>query len=397
MNKKFKYYLPFLFLVILTLACGSVQVGLVTPTADMQQGEDVNVNDPAATLTGDVSSSGDYSNLWVEYWDPKYNYGLALPSHWIVNPTATDSTDGGYMNTRNYTDDYRAAYSVKGNWIGGEPPAGVVSLDFVAFENVFAGQAVEVAISNFLGGDQSVILSVDEISIGRHTAYRVNEASVNDPGETWHTYVFRIQPEIMLLVAAYPQDRIDLADVQEILGSISFSKSEPIVKPVSAPSPAMVIGDVPVLPTNTPLPPGACDPGFLSTPEEVQEVIQYNLEIGNYFPFSYLIGNPFVIGYWGSEGAVLSNQEAFDQLTTNYFPKPEKVFSTSDPALFPALGAVKFEDMWGPDVDVVAALYSTGWGADGLGEAMLAIARCSQNGMDSYYWSGMMYAGGGFN
>jgi hypothetical protein len=92
----------------------------------------------------------------------------------------------------------------------------------------------------------------------------------------------------------------------------------------------------------------------------------------------------------------MTNQEAFDQLKTNYLPLPENVVSTTDPALFPSFGGVKFEDMWDPDVDVVAALYSKGWGADGLGEAMLAIARCSQNGNDSYFWYGVMIAGAGF-
>jgi hypothetical protein len=72
------------------------------------------------------------------------------------------------------------------------------------------------------------------------------------------------------------------------------------------------------------------------------------------------------------------------------------VVSTTDPALFPYLGEVKFDDMWNPDVDVVAALYSKGWGADGVGEAMLAIARCSEGGIDSYFWYGVMIGGAGF-
>jgi len=396
MNKKFKKYIPILFLLVLTLACGSVQVGVVTPTSDDTQGEDVNVNDPAATVTGGGQNSGDFSSLWVEYWDPKYNYGVALPSHWTVNPTATDSVDGGYMNARSYTNEYRTAYSIKGNWIGGEPPVGAVSMDFVAFEGVLPEQSVEIAINNYLGGDQSVILSVEQITVGRHIAYKVTEANINDPSDTYHTLVFRIKPEIMLLVVAYPQDRIDSADVQAILGSISFSKSEPIIKPVIAPFPPLVIGDIPVLPTNTPLPAGACDPGYLGTPEEVQDVIKYNLEIGNYYPFSYMMGNPFVIGYWQGEGVILPREEALNQLKSNYLPLPENVISTSDPALFPSFGGVKFEDMWDPEVDVVAALYSKGWGADGLGEAMLAIARCSQNGNDSYFWYGVMIAGMGF-
>ncbi|MFH2040801.1 MAG: hypothetical protein ABIJ65_15330 [Chloroflexota bacterium] len=397
MNKQLIKHLPVLFIAIVTLACGSVQVGLVTPTSVDLPGDDVNIQDPAATSVGTDQNVEDYSSLWVEYWDPRYNYGVALPSHWVVNPTPTDSVGGGSMSARNYTNEYRTAYSVKGNWVGGEPPEGVVALEFVAFEGVLPEQSVEVAINSFLGGEQSVILSVDEVTIGRHLAYQVNEANINDSSDTWHTFVFRIKPEIMLLVVAYPQDRIELADVQAILGSISFSKSEPITKPKIAPFPPLVIGDIPVLPTSTPLPEGACDPGNLSTAEDMQDALSYNLETGNYSPFSYMMGNPFVIGYWAGEGVSLSREEALDQLKSYYLPSPENVVNITDPALFPDLGNVNFLDMWDPKVDVVAALYSQGWGADGLGEAMLAIARCSQGGNDSYYWYGVIIAGAGFD
>jgi hypothetical protein len=397
MNKQLKRYLPILFIAIVTLACGSVQVGLVTPTSELDLIDDANVIDPAATEIGGDQNSEDFSNLWVEYWDPKYNYGVALPSHWIVNPTATDSEGGGSMSARNYTNEYRTAYSIKGNWIGGEPPTGVVALEFAAFEGVLPEQSVEIAINSFLGGEQSVILSVEQITVGKHVAYKVTEANINDSSDTWHTLVFRIKPEIMLLVVAYPQDRIELEDVQAILGSISFSKSEPIIKPMIAPFPPLVIGDIPVIPTNTPLPAGACDPWNLSTAEDMQNALSYSLEVGDHSPSAFMMGNPFMIGYYAGEGVSLSREEALDQLKSSYLPSPENVVNITDPALFPDFGAVKFEDMWGPDVDVVAALYSQGWGADGLGEAMLAIARCSQGGNDSYYWYGVMIAGRGFN
>jgi len=43
---------------------------------------------------------------------------------------------------------------------------------------------------------------------------------------------------------------------------------------------------------------GNCDSesGYLGSAEEMLEFIQNNLETGNYWPFFYAIGNPFVIG-----------------------------------------------------------------------------------------------------
>jgi len=139
--------------------------------------------------------------------------------------------------------------------------------------------------------------------------------------------------------------------------------------------------------------------GYLGSAEEMLEFIRNNLETGNYWPFSYAIGNPFAIGYWLSEGISIPREQALVQLETQYLPSPEEVINISDPALFPdivGMGGSPLARMWGPDVDVAANLYSKGWGPDGKGEAILTIARCDYHGHDVYYWYGMLYAGGGF-
>ena len=139
--------------------------------------------------------------------------------------------------------------------------------------------------------------------------------------------------------------------------------------------------------------PTSCDSesGYLGSVEEMVEFIQTNLETGNHRPFSYAIGNPFVIGYWQSEGVVLPRKEAYQQLTTNFLPSPDDVVVITDPASFPDLGGRSLETIWGPDVDVAATIYSKGWGSDGQQEAILSVARCDSHGIDVYYWYGMMY------
>ena len=74
----------------------------------------------------------------------------------------------------------------------------------------------------------------------------------------------------------------------------------------------------------------ACDTGYMGVLEETIDLITYNLEIGNYYPLSYTIGNPFVIGYWRSEGVTLPRQEAYQQLTENYLPSPDEAVIIMD-------------------------------------------------------------------
>jgi len=140
----------------------------------------------------------------------------------------------------------------------------------------------------------------------------------------------------------------------------------------------------------------ACDTGYMGVLEETIDLVTYNLEIGNYYPLSYTIGNPFVIGYWRSEGVTLPRQQAYQQLTDNYLPSPDEVVIITDPDQFPDLDGMPLENMWGPEVDVAANLYSKGWGPTGQDEAIIVIARCSQNGQEGYFWYGMLYGMGGF-
>jgi len=581
MRKKINIRYLIIFLsVFLTLSCGSIQVGVVTPTtqnepigiAEVQESTPEVIDSVEETSQPTEEPAEDFSQLWVEYWNPKYNYGIALPAHWLVQ---TES-EGGYMSTRSYDMDFFNANSIKGNWIGGEAPEGAVKLDFVPFEEIVPEQSLEVAISDLLGADpeMTVVLNVEKITIGDLDAVLTTTARPFNLEDTTKSISFRLSPELILLVAAYPNDAMNSSDVQTILNSLVLDKSTPIIKPTTAPHPSLTVkSDVTGLPTysyatawyghitsltegeqfdnkvtllfgagefgisgytpeietkiqsqrdatgvnefvhlwgvlycnvddyNTcrlsverveygdqytvgvspidnwvgtikstefnggtayvfelaegipvwyginasddPIlqgqidalsdsgtlvsvwgdllvgvqdvngtrievrrldPPGpgglpsssTCDSGYLGNVDDMLDALQYNLEIGNYYPFSYMIGNPFVIGYWRSEGVILPREEAFTQLQDNYFPSPDEGVFISDPALFPNLDGMPLENMWGPDVTVAANLYSKGWGQDGQGEAILSVARCDRDGSYGYYWYGMLYAMGGF-
>lgn len=562
-------------LILTALACGSVQVGVVTPTSDAEVLNILDIQNAtpkAEALTEEVIQPTkpveDFSHLWVEYWNPVFNYGLALPSHWRVD---TES-EGGFMMLWSYDLEFFQANSMKGGWIGGEAPEGAVKIDFAPLEVELPEQSLEVAISEMDYLDW-VLISVEKTSFGAAEGAYVTTAR-SDNLEEPHTHIaIRLSPETILSIAAYPSSRLYSNDVQLILNSLVLDKSTPIVKPTTAPHPPLTVknnelsgmptasypvawyGHIASLPEgdvyddkvvfpfsagevgiegNTPeieeqiqflrdatgeaeyvhlwgvlycsiddyntcqlnvqrleygdqytigsshvekwvgkivrttykgqtahafelsggIPirygiaspfepsiqdqiealadtdtivnvwgdmlvnvedingtrievthidppsPGAlpssaaCESGYVGSVEEAIEFVQYNLEIGNHWPFSYFIGNPFVIGYWQSEGVSIPREDAYQQLTDYLLPSPEEAFITTDKAEYPSdydLYGISVEDMWGPDVDVAATLYSKGWGPEGQEEAIIIIARCHQDGYDAYFWYGMLY------
>lgn len=572
--------LPVLLIVILSLACGSVQVGVVTPTSendftpiDIAQEPTLEVvtaidDEIPPTAEPIQEPAEDFSYLWVEYWNPVFDYGLAIPSHWRVE---TES-EGGFMMLWSYEQEFFQANSIKGWWIGGDPPEGAVKLDFVPFEDIVPEQSLATAISNILEDPMmTVVLSVEEIALGDFEAVRITTARPDDLEDTTSNVAIRLSPEVILYVAAYPSSAHESSDVQTILSTLVPNKSTPIIKPTIAPHPPLTVnsaitesptftyatawyGHIASLPegefyddkvvllplgtgdfgiegtnpeiddqirslrdasspneyvhlwgvlycnvddyntcrlsverleygdqytggygpvedwvgrikattyndeaayafelaeglpiwygisaNNDPLlqsriealsdtdtlvtiwgdlfvgvqdvngtrieireidppepgmmpSPTSCDSesGYLGAVEETIELIQYNLQTGNYYPIAYTLGNPFVMGFWRSEGLVLTREEAYAQLESNYFPSPGDVVFFSDPADFPDLDGMSLENIWGPDVDVVANLYSQGWGQDGQTEAIISIARCDSHGQDVYYWYGVL-------
>lgn len=577
-----------LFIVVLigvSIACGSVQVGVVTPTAAVlsTQVVEVQVQTPEPVIPPEVvgtevdSAVEDFSALWIEYWDPKYGYGVALPAHWTVYPTPTEGYNG-VMTTASYDEAYFMANSLKGWWIGGEPPQGAVKMDFVGIENAVPQQSLGVAISQVLGADPevTVVLSVEDMTIGSHEAVLVTTAPAHNLEDPFSSVAFQLPSGTILLVSAFPNQALYSKDLQGILASLVFGKGDPIIKPGFAPHPQLVVsgevsglpnassvvawyGHIASLPDTDPYddkvvlspagtgefgikgstpeledeirslhdasgsnefvhlwgtlycnvsdyntcqlmverleypglypgesesvqgwvgtiqrqptgdsnrfafrrsegvpvlygisggsdsvlqeqinalsdsgtlvkvwgdlwvgvqdinntriearqldPPGpgalpssaACEPGYLGTPDEMLEVLQYNLEIGNYYPFTYTMGNPFVIGYWRSEGVSYPREQALETLKAGMFPAPGAGVFISDPAFFPALDGTPLNALWGPEVQVAANLYSQGWGTDGRGEAILVVARCSGDSDVGYYWYGLLYAMNGFD
>jgi len=412
MPRKIHFLVWITILILVSLACGSLQVGVVAPNtegnpdlaAETQEPTPemgISISLPPEELTLPIEEpEEDFSYLWMEYRDPRYSYGVALPTHWTIYPTPADATDGA-MSTSSFDEAYFLAHATKGWWTDGVIPEGVIKMDFAGISDEYPELDLAASIKAIYSqAEETVLLSTEPVVYNNHEAVLLTTASPNHLEETYTTVAFRLPNDKILLVTVYWGDVFTTPDVQAILNSFAF-EGEPVTLPNFAPYPPLSSmpddsgSSNPVEPGALPAS-GSCESGYLGSVEEAIELIQYNLEIGNYYPFSYFIGNPFVIGYWRSEGVALPREEAYQHLIENYLPSPEEVIVITDPAQFPNLEGMPLDSFWGPDVDVAANLYSKGWGPDGQGEAILVVARCIGASYDTYYWYGMLYAGGGF-
>lgn len=137
-------------------------------------------------------------------------------------------------------------------------------------------------------------------------------------------------------------------------------------------------------------------PAAESTPDMRRQALYGTLPAylmnGDFETLETLMDERFAIIYWGSEGQTLTREEAVQELRDNLLPDPAAFRFTLDESLFPNLGDVDPAKVLGYKVKVVDMVYTGGWGADGQGEALLAIGLSP----DGHYWAGMIYAPAGF-
>ena len=105
------------------------------------------------------------------------------------------------------------------------------------------------------------------------------------------------------------------------------------------------------------------------------------------------MGKTFAIAGCRSEGQFYPPDEAIAQSRNTYLGSDTTlVFPERD--LHGLLSGIDPLSIVGPDVDVVRAVYVEGWGFEGHDEARLYIA---QHPDGTYYWYGVLFAGGGFD
>jgi hypothetical protein len=104
---------------------------------------------------------------------------------------------------------------------------------------------------------------------------------------------------------------------------------------------------------------------------------------------------PFKIGYWQSEGATRTREEAINEIVGNYLAEvPGGETFTMGRSEFPPLFGQPPENMFGPDDNPDAIVYSEGWGKDGQGAALLYF---KLNSDGKYVFYAMVIAQGHFD
>jgi hypothetical protein len=143
---------------------------------------------------------------------------------------------------------------------------------------------------------------------------------------------------------------------------------------------------LPVAPTGAPPPTGNSVDNFAN--QLMLAIIQRD-----YGALQGMMGNPFTIGYWQSEGVSYPPGIAIADLRSNYLPPGAAPAFDTTIDLNTLLDGSDPLTIWGPEVNAVRAIYLTGLGLERRDEAILIIAL---NEAGAPYWHSMLAAPGGF-
>ena len=182
---------------------------------------------------------------------------------------------------------------------------------------------------------------------------------------------------------------------EQTVGQTTVVQEESTTVPEETGTPAVLVTPaVPATPVETAAPTET--PVAENTPDMRRQALYGSLPAylmnGDFETLETLMDEWFAIIYWGAEGQTLTREDAMQELRDNLLLDPSAIRFTLEKSLFPDLGGVDPTKVFGYKVKVVDMVYTGGWGADGQGEALLAIG-LNPNGQ---YWAGMIYASEGF-
>jgi len=219
----------------LTPAVQTVELHTATPEGQSAPTE-AEISPTPPQVTGEPALEGQ----WVEFRDPKYGFGLAIPCWWPYSPIPTQGI-GGTMTIHSYDEAFFLANSTKGWWTGGDWPEGASKLDITVWQDFDPSLTTLEAFNTTFDPASSEIASSNEVRIGENEALLLemrNLVNTSDPNS--HLYVFRPADDTMLMVSAAPDRALDSSDVQAMLNSLSLSPEQSVILPLLAPSPAII-------------------------------------------------------------------------------------------------------------------------------------------------------------
>ncbi|MGE5250322.1 MAG: hypothetical protein ACM3QS_08930, partial [Bacteroidota bacterium] len=176
---------------------------------------------------------------WMQYRDPRYGYGIALPCYWSVTPTPMEGTYAA-MTARSYSDEFFAQHSERGEWLGGVWPAGAYKLDAVVFENMDASLPVPDALRLWYSIPQNAseqqLVAVEETSFGSRTSYLATLQGGLQGAEKVRIVYFPLRPGRLIGFVFLPGTALESPDVQAILASFVPTSAEAVNFPGRPPA-----------------------------------------------------------------------------------------------------------------------------------------------------------------
>jgi hypothetical protein len=140
-------------------------------------------------------------------------------------------------------------------------------------------------------------------------------------------------------------------------------------------------------------PPVSQEEGQTISLTEFEDLLIEAISTHNYDWIQQLMDETFGFAFWRSEGYEATPEEAIEQLHLNYL-QPDQTITFEDtlPDLSASLGGNSdILSIWNPATNPIGAIFSTGWGPDGGGEAFLIVTE-SADGILA--WDGIVLAGG---
>jgi hypothetical protein len=122
-----------------------------------------------------------------------------------------------------------------------------------------------------------------------------------------------------------------------------------------------------------------------------QQIVEA-LDARDYNRLEIMMGETWLVGYWQSEGVSYAPAEAIEQLRASLIASDAPIRAESDRDLASLLG-MDPAAILGPEAGEVSAVFVSGMGVKGEGEAILFI-RARPEGR--WLWHGMLFAQDGF-
>jgi hypothetical protein len=405
-----KYANTFLSMLILSLliaACGSLSLVLEDQAIPSAQP----VNPVSPTTSGDEPMAveptvipGEASAYWSLAEDARTGIRFAVPCFWQVMIPAMeqDPTGLGAFPVQNYNEAYIQQFP-RGQ---GVFESGGIKVDFLYFEasqwGLNPGASLEQVAQRLVGGEESEfeIKASEPVIVNGQPALKVSDGRKGEDAITGTYFLFSLSPELYFGFSPAPYGAHENSDVQGILLSLALTPGVEVAVPGFTPA--------------APLPgiEAACMKGMYETDASDLEVttldctvapgtaayaacnVQDAIRSGNTQPLTSFMTDPFMIGYWRSEGLSLSTQEAFIQITQSLLPQEQQELRfTLDRKLFPDLEGQPIEGIFGPGLNPSLIVFSQGWGQDGDGEALLYFIEEPDG---SFAWKALLISNGSF-